>query len=170
VSDPIEPSSPEAVRESRYQALVECFSPDAPIDEEDLFQGRALQRTALLTCIHQSGAHAVVFGEPGAGKTSLARIVKSQLSSEAGTLVVEAACEAGDTFATVWRQVFGKVKSVRTRPGRGFAATTPRKIQVSLDVTLPEAPTAADICDGVETTNFHVVALIAKQNPRALPG
>lgn len=78
-----------------------------------------------LVRIHQPGAHAVVFGEPGAGKTSLARIVKGQLSSEAGMLIVEASCESGDTFATIWRQVFTNLKSVRVRPGRGFAAEKP---------------------------------------------
>jgi Cdc6-like AAA superfamily ATPase len=154
------PASREAVRESRYQALVECFSPDAPIDEEGLFQGRDGQRTALLSAIHQPGAHAVVFGERGAGKTSLARIVKGQLSSEAGALIVEAGCESGDSFATIWRQVFSNLKSVRVRPGRGFAADKPRRVETALVESLPDVPTAADICSGVEKTTQPVVVFL----------
>jgi Cdc6-like AAA superfamily ATPase len=155
-----EVQDPDAVRDLYYEALLECFRPDAPTDDEQLFHGRAEQRTALLTCVHQAGAHAIVFGERGAGKTSLARVVRSQLRSEPSLSVLETTCEAGDTFTTVWHQLFAQVHSTQRRPGRGFASSVDRRITTSLDLALPESPNAADICKAAEMAGLHIVALI----------
>lgn len=164
-----ETQGPEEIRDSYYAALLQCFTPDAPVCDEQLFHGRGDQRTALLTCIQRPGAHAIVFGERGAGKTSLARIVRSQMSSKPGQLVLDATCEAGDTFVSVWRQLFALVKRTKILPGLGFAASSTRRVQTSLDLTLPESPTAADICTAVETTENHVVAFVDEFDVLAEP-
>ncbi len=53
----------------------EAFSPGAPVQERDLFAGRIEQLRALVDSVQQRGRHAIVFGERGVGKTSLANIL-----------------------------------------------------------------------------------------------
>ena len=52
-----------------------AFSPSAPIDSKDLFAGRTRQIERLLGAIFQRGQHAIIFGERGVGKTSLANLL-----------------------------------------------------------------------------------------------
>lgn len=52
--------------------ILDVFSPGAPIRERELFSGRLDQISQLLDAVRQNGKHAVIFGDPGVGKTSLA--------------------------------------------------------------------------------------------------
>ena len=68
---------------ARQTALAEAFSPSAPIDHQALFAGRMSQMTDVLNAIGQKGQHAVLYGERGVGKTSLAWVL-SQLAGVLG--------------------------------------------------------------------------------------
>lgn len=54
------------------EEIATVFSPGAPIDEGELFAGRPDQIRELIDAGSQRGQHAIVFGERGVGKTSLA--------------------------------------------------------------------------------------------------
>ncbi len=56
-----------------YEA-TEVFSPSAPVDESDLFAGRVPQLRKMIDGVFERGKHAVLFGERGVGKTSLAKV------------------------------------------------------------------------------------------------
>ena len=64
-------------RRIQLQARIhEAFSPSAPIDKQrSLFAGRTRQIDRLLGAIFQRGQHAIIFGERGVGKTSLANLL-----------------------------------------------------------------------------------------------
>ena len=52
--------------------VTEAFSPGAPIKEQQMFAGREAEARTLVDAVLQRGRHAIVYGERGVGKTSLA--------------------------------------------------------------------------------------------------
>ena len=54
--------------------MLSLFTPGAPIDEYALFAGRQPQIQKISDTVVSKGRHAVLFGERGVGKTSLASI------------------------------------------------------------------------------------------------
>jgi Cdc6-like AAA superfamily ATPase len=63
--------------------------------------------------------HAIIFGERGVGKTSLANILKALLGGEA-TVVAKVNCHSEDTFAKLWRSALSQVQIVEERDAIGF--------------------------------------------------
>ena len=62
--------------EEKYTFMAKingAFTPGAPIDSRDLFAGRTRQIDKAINTIFQRGQHAIIFGERGVGKTSLAK-------------------------------------------------------------------------------------------------
>jgi len=59
----------------------QVFTPAAPIDAESLFAGRNTQIRQVVDAVIQKGQHAIIFGERGVGKTSLANIISTKLTS-----------------------------------------------------------------------------------------
>lgn len=55
------------------------FNPSSPIDETRLFSGRLSQVSDLLGVVYERGAHAILFGERGVGKSSLANIIAAKI-------------------------------------------------------------------------------------------
>ncbi len=108
----------EALARSLHVSRV--FSPTAPIDERDLFTGRNQQIKRLIDAINQKGTHAIVFGERGVGKTSLANVLSSFLSS--GDIVSPRVnCDTMDTYESIWRKVFAEIDLVRKVKEIGFS-------------------------------------------------
>lgn len=90
----------------RYEVL-ELFSPGAPIDENELFAGRTDQINQLIEAVLQRGQHAIVYGERGVGKTSLARTFSVRLIRPTKTLsAVVINCDPSDTYSSLWKKVF----------------------------------------------------------------
>ena len=68
------------------------FTPSAPINKASLFAGRKKQINTLMNAISQRGQHAVLFGERGVGKTSLANILKDLLG-DTDFIIASTNCE-----------------------------------------------------------------------------
>src|SRR5262245_53686708 len=100
------------------------FTPNAPIDERSLFAGRELQVNKVVDAIKQKGQHAILFGERGVGKTSLANVLSSFFAL-AGTsvLALRVNCDATDTFESVWRKVLAQIQLSKSVGKPGFNAT-----------------------------------------------
>jgi Cdc6-like AAA superfamily ATPase len=122
--------------------LVGAFSPTSPIDQAALFAGRHEQRRDLELAVGQKGQHAIVFGERGVGKTSLANIVAALKSHDFFTLKVT--CDTSDTYASVWRKVFGEagVSAEKQQAGFGGQAQIERS---TLADRLPEKVAPNDV-------------------------
>jgi len=65
----------------RLRLVGEAFRPAAPIDRRSLFSGRSEQISELFSIAAQPGQHAVIFGERGVGKTSLAAVTAEMFKS-----------------------------------------------------------------------------------------
>src|SRR5262245_4364266 len=76
------------------------FTPATPIKVRELFAGRKQQITKVLDAVNQPGLHAVLFGERGVGKTSLANVIALIASTETKLVACRINCESSDTFTT----------------------------------------------------------------------
>ena len=84
------------------------FSPAAPINKLDLFAGRLNQMRKVSDAVNTRGQHAVIFGERGVGKTSLANILKDMLITE-GALVAKINCQ-DDDYQGAWRKALAEIQ------------------------------------------------------------
>lgn len=106
------------------------FTPSSPIDGRTLFAGRDEQVRVIVDVINQKGQHAVLYGERGVGKTSLANVLSSFLMAPSRPILAPRVnCDSTDTFNTVWRKVFDQISLTRQYVPPGFGtAPQPRPI------------------------------------------
>lgn len=82
------------------------FNPSSPIDEDTFFSGRIEQLSDLLNVIYEKGAHAVLFGERGVGKSSLANIITARIPPAVKNIkCIKENCRPEDTFFTLWSKM-----------------------------------------------------------------
>lgn len=120
-------------KELKLAKLQDVFSPSAPIKKRDLFYGRILQIKKVVDTINERGKHAILYGERGVGKTSLANILVEVLPSVICTKVT---CNRTENFDSIWRKALRQVKFVNLSNGIGFNATQNEEIQ-QLDFFIP---------------------------------
>jgi Cdc6-like AAA superfamily ATPase len=114
------PSQPDFAQLALYAGQV--FKPNTPVDEKDLFSGRTDQIRRVIDVIFQKGQHAIIFGERGVGKTSLANVLSSFVGTTAKLLPARINCDSGDTFQSVWAKIFEEMQIISNKPGLGFNA------------------------------------------------
>ena len=88
-----------------YQAL-NAFSPGAPIEGLERMAGRVTQIKKMLEVVAQRGQHAILYGERGVGKSSLANALAAHLRN---SICVHVNCHPCDDFSAVWRKVFRRL-------------------------------------------------------------
>ena len=84
----------------------------APIDEEDLFAGRAAEVHKITETVFARSKHAVLFGERGVGKTSLSNIFWKRFTKMTRSFVV-ARVQGGphDTFTSLWMRALEELRA-----------------------------------------------------------
>ena len=106
---------------SREIRLGMVFTPSAPVNRLTLLAGRTSQRRALLDAVLQRGRHAVLFGERGVGKTSLASVLHELLESAGqSVLSLRVNCEDGDDYSLIWLKAFDNLQIIEQRRTLGF--------------------------------------------------
>lgn len=105
LSKPITPTEP-----ADWQILLAAnqtlFKPKAPMDDDKLFSGRIKQIQEVLDVVWEEGGHAVIFGERGVGKTSLANIIDRRVLSVISAVKgLKVSCSPGDSFFQVWSNI-----------------------------------------------------------------
>lgn len=97
--------------------ITEAFSPGAPVQERDLFSGRASQISLLEDAVNQRGRHAIVYGERGVGKTSLANVLPLVMHRPNRELIyVRVNADPTDSFMSLWKKVFKRMNYVSASP------------------------------------------------------
>ncbi len=120
--------------EDKKQILKWVFTPMAPIKKEEFFRGRISQLEKICTAINEEGQHAILFGERGVGKTSLANIMTDSITN---LYPVKITCNRTDNFKTLWKQAFREIEFSQTTKGLGFNAQDKQQI-VNLKDSLDE--------------------------------
>ena len=68
-------------KEERLQILNKVFTPTAPIQQKEFFIGRLKELNHIVNAINEKGQHAILYGERGVGKTSLANIMTTKITN-----------------------------------------------------------------------------------------
>jgi Cdc6-like AAA superfamily ATPase len=91
----------------------------APIDEEDLFAGRAHEVRRIIGAVLSRSKHVVLFGEKGVGKTSLTNIFWKKFNKTLSSLIV-ARIQAGpqDDFSSLWGRALEELHAVGRNTGK----------------------------------------------------
>ena len=116
----MQPHSVERGQREQRELLLpeevrEVFSPTAPTTRRDSFAGRREQLAQILDVVAQRGQHAVVYGERGVGKTSLAAVATGGLG-ERRTIALRVNCDGSDNFVSIWRKVLREAQLARPLP------------------------------------------------------
>lgn len=122
----------------KQREAAQLFSPRTPIAVTDLFSGRYDQIRKLNSTISQPGAHAIIYGERGVGKTSLANIAPISYSvsvkATLDTIVApRIACDSTDSFDSLWRKVFKGIRVTREHHPIGYLGRPEQEIHPLLD-------------------------------------
>jgi len=110
---------------TRWEELAleagKVFTPNTPIDERSLFSGRMSQVRRVVDVVNQKGQHAIIYGERGVGKTSLANVLSQYLSRPGfSVLAPRVNCDGGDNFGRIWNKVFDQITLTSRVPSIGF--------------------------------------------------
>jgi Cdc6-like AAA superfamily ATPase len=102
------------------------------------------QLRRVLDTINQRGQHAIIFGERGVGKTSLASVISSRLRMPDTTVVAPRVnCDSGDTYASLWKKLLSQIDLLRRAPTIGFQMSifeeTVKAAEVIGDDVTPDA-------------------------------
>lgn len=128
-------------QEIDYESLIaqvpRVFSPSAPINDRDLFSGRANQIRAIVDAFDRRGQHVVIYGERGVGKTSLASVIKFFFEGMISERIFFVSCNENDDYTSVWRKVFNEMRLERERFRLGFNTPTIKE-SISVGEILPE--------------------------------
>ena len=87
-------------REEKIEAsdVRQIFTPFSPIKNEGLLQGRTDEVQELISSINTPGQYAVIYGDRGIGKSSLALVVSEIAKKNWGYRVFIARCESDTTL------------------------------------------------------------------------
>jgi len=136
--------------------LNNVFSPSAPIEHRDLFFGRLEQVDRTLEAINERGQHAIIYGERGVGKTSLANIIN--LSLQRSTSSIKVTCNPNDTFKSIWSRALSKLQFNKLSHGIGFHPEL-KESSLQLNLFLPQYDdiTAGDIQVILESLSENLI-------------
>jgi Cdc6-like AAA superfamily ATPase len=96
------PTSPNEWLHLEFQ-ITSVFSPHSPIDDQQLFAGRNDLLTRIIDTVFQRGRHAILYGERGVGKTSLANILKDQVFQQSKVVkTIKRNCTRNHDFRLMW--------------------------------------------------------------------
>jgi DNA polymerase III delta prime subunit len=102
---------PETDWSALRHEVLETFTPGPPINDVAEFSGRKATIQRLQDIAVERARHAIIFGERGVGKTSLANIFYKDLNTATRKVrVIPIDADSSDVFDSLWRKVFRRIK------------------------------------------------------------
>lgn len=103
-------------RDIQLANLSKAFTPSAPVTAIDFFVRRLGEIEAITESVAEPGQHAVLYGERGVGKTSLANFILANfLGSAVGNahnlVTVKISCNQSDNTGEIWNKIFNKIST-----------------------------------------------------------
>ena len=118
---------------------TQLFTPSSPVAETNLFAGRKVQIRKLCKSVAERGRHSILYGEPGVGKTSLAKLLRYFVPSGPQTVkYIRKSFVSSDTYTSIWSDIFVEVKYSAFRDGI-------RQEEYSVSDLYPNEVTPADV-------------------------
>jgi Cdc6-like AAA superfamily ATPase len=135
-----------------------AFRPGAPIERYSLFAGRALQTERVIGAVVQPGQHAILYGERGVGKTSLARVFAEILSAAKITTVRSGTvnCDPTDDYSSLWHKAFREI-TFRTRTSAQYFSESTNEQEQNLDSLVEDKITPDDVRFALAKANQKTV-------------
>jgi Cdc6-like AAA superfamily ATPase len=94
--------------DEKQPILNKVFTPRAPIQDRKIFSGRIDQLRSCLDLISEKGAHGILYGERGVGKTSIANIVRLILQPDIHA--AKCSCDSNDSYETLFKKLFNGIE------------------------------------------------------------
>jgi hypothetical protein len=130
---------PDEDQRRRLDLVDTVFRPSAPVDREDLFSGRSDQLAAVQEAIGAVGQHAVIFGERGVGKTSLAATCVD-IARRRNRIALRINCDQSDNFTSLWQKVIDEFPVVITNTLKDGQAAITAATERATDVINFDSP------------------------------
>lgn len=145
---------PEAeTKLARRMALNKVFTPSAPVSSRSAFSGRIDQIMQITSAVVQPGRHAILYGERGVGKTSLANILSELLVLTENTYrncAVRVNCSVGDNFRSIWTKIFLELDIDCTSYFPDYETPNPDQLRRILSLVEPYMVVVVDEYDRVD--------------------
>lgn len=123
----------EDERKIAASQIRQIFTPSQPISTIDLLLGRQAEVRDLVASFHTPGQHALLYGERGVGKSSIANVVGLLLpDAMPNKKVFVKRCDSTDTFETI---VQGPLRSINVHLG-AHQITEQNDTNVGVDVKI----------------------------------
>ena len=154
-----------ALKQKERQTLAikvrRAFSPAAPIDQWSLFAGRTDELRQVVDAINQRGQHAIIFGERGVGKTSLANVLSDVLRPVGNVQVLapKVNCDGTDNYCSVWRKVLAEIRFSKHIRQIGFVERFAEETHSGAEL-LPEGVTPDHVRRLVASIGSRVILVI----------
>jgi hypothetical protein len=137
--------------------LTQLFTPSAPVTSRHLLGGRLEQIRQVLGVVGQVGQHAMVYGERGVGKTSVASLVHvfwtDAMKDLTGLVAGRVQCDRDDTYASVWQKALQSLEYDLAR----------RKVEPSSNGSFAEQAALIEAGDANPTSITRYFTLLDKK-------
>ncbi len=120
----------------KLAAVNAVFTPSAPVTIREFFQGRLSHLEAIGRAIGERGGHAVLYGDRGVGKTSLANIARLFFRSPE-MVVVNVTCDSDNSFKDIWKNVCRRISLIVSNKKIGYLENVDEQ-PLQLEFWLPE--------------------------------
>lgn len=135
-----------------------AFGASQPVSDARFFAGRQDTLARIISALEGEGAHAVIYGERGIGKTSLMHIL-ADTARAARYLVVYDSCGADTRFDTIFRSILSRIPLIyhKDTPPNSSAAEKGSTFESLLGQGPVTAREASDLLTGVTGTRLLII-------------
>ena len=139
-------------------SLREFFTPTQPIALPDLLTGRMDVLARVYEDVLSPSQHALLYGDRGVGKTSIARVVSVLAGGmeDSPSVAIVVSCDTTDTFSTIWQKVLQEIRI----PSRSVGFGSKEDAGSATRIAAPDSLTPNDIRIFVDSCDKPLTVII----------